>query len=109
MVQHDGAVDYHCDGLEAEGGICPQEKFPILWPEHFTLWKIFMKALPGLMDGMGGFNYGAIESTFNLMGIEQKYREKLFNDIMKLVNVIQKEREKRRENAQGQNTQGIIK
>jgi len=55
--------------------------------------------MPGLMDGMGGFNYTAIQVTFDNTGIKQELRPRLFPLMVKLINVIQSERARRKKNA----------
>lgn len=53
--------------------------------------------LPGLTNGMGGFDYTAIRVTFDMEGVDQKYRPNLFSKIVKLINVIKAEQKKREE------------
>lgn len=50
------------------------------------------------MDGMGGFNYTAIQVTFDMNGIGQESRPCLFSKIVKLINVIKSEQRKKNEN-----------
>lgn len=64
-----------------------------------------MNMLPGLMTDMGGFDYRAIETVFEIEQVDQKHRKKYFDQILKLINVIKKEREKRREEKNGQGQQ----
>lgn len=100
VVQGDGAVDYQCDGLEAENGICPQGKIPVLWPEHHDTWRLFLMMYPGLITDIG-FNYGAIESVFEIEEIENKYRKRIFDDVLKLINIVKAERGKRTNDGKG--------
>jgi hypothetical protein len=47
------------------------------------------------MNGMGGFDYAAIQVTFDMNGILQGCRPGLFLKIVKLMDVIRSEQKKR--------------
>lgn len=50
--------------------------------------------MSGLGNGMGGFDYTAIQVTFDSCGIEQELRPYYFTKIVKLIDIIRAEQKK---------------
>ena len=93
LIQKDqGGV--RCKGIDDEGGRCPDGKIPYLFPENHEIWDLFQMMLPGLRDGMGGYNYTAIQVTFDIYKVKQCHRQRMFKKIVKLIEVINAERAK---------------
>ncbi len=56
-----------------------------------------MMMLPGLIQERG-YNYTAIESVFEIEGIDRGRRRGIFQQVLKLLDVVSKERQKRTDN-----------
>ena len=83
VVQKDHG-EIKCLGLD-ESGICPEGKIPYLMQNNYEIWRLFRLMIPGIMNGMGGYDYVAIDVTFNQMGVVQEKRKKIFPLIIKLI------------------------
>lgn len=93
MVQKDkGGIT--CDGIESTGR-CPDGKIPYLHPANYQIWYLFQQMFRGLVWD-GGYDYGAIEVIFNGNAVNQDARPMMISQIIRLVEVLEVERQKRR-------------
>jgi hypothetical protein len=91
LVQADQG-EVTCEGLGPDG--CPEGKIPSLSLENQEIWSLFLLMFSGLVR-QDGFDYGAIQVVFDTCEIKKERRPKMLRQITLLIDVVNKEREKR--------------
>lgn len=90
MVQRDRGI-IKCNGLTL-AMICPEGKIPVLEPRNRELWSLFEQMLPGLIRGMGGYDYRAIRAVFAMNQVNEEAQRHMLPTIISLIDVIEKAR-----------------
>ena len=86
--QRDGFRDVKCDGIETVDA-CPTNEIPKLAPENEWFWSLFQRMLPGLPNGMGGWNFQVIELVMNLYQVPKGQRLIIWDKCMAVITVLQ--------------------
>jgi len=91
--------DVKCEGLAEAGGICPAKKIPTLHEDNRNIWRLITEMLPGLLIPDGGYDYKAIEVVFGIYNIPKANQQSIFTSVLRIIRVIDAERQARREKA----------
>ncbi len=87
--QRDGfRKNVKCDGIDTVDE-CPTKEVPKPSPENELFWQLFQRILPGLPNGMGGYNLEAIETVMNLYQVPEGQRPIIFDKCLAVITVIQ--------------------
>ena len=98
MVQIDKTGEVWCKSLTEAKGVCPRGMIPTLNRENHEIWNLFLLMLPGLQR-MEGYDYNAIRLVTDTREREtgKFLTMEMLADIIKLIRVLSKERQKRNE------------
>ena len=67
---------------------CPTKEVQKLAPANHTAVELFYKMLPGLQNGMGGWDYGAIREVFGIYRVSKGERPVLFDKVLIMIRAI---------------------
>lgn len=79
--------------------VCPTGEVPKLAAENKGFWFLFMRMLPGLMDGYGAFKFEAIKYVMDEYQVEPGQRPIIHEKclvVMSAIREIQEEEEEKR-------------
>lgn len=94
--QRDGYRPHvQCEGIESVKE-CPTGEVAVLAPENQKFWALFLRMLPGLVDGLGGFDYSAITTVMDVYGVPPGERLVIFDKALAVIYGIQEVREAER-------------
>ena len=62
---------------------------PELAPANQGFWQLFQRMLPGLPNGMGGYNLEAITTVMELYQVPEGQRPIIFDKCLAVITVIQ--------------------
>lgn len=94
--QKDGFTDVKCQGIE-HVEICPVGKVPKLNDENREFQKIFEDIEPGMHNGMGGFDYFAIDMV--LRRYDSAARDVIFAKCLVMIRAIMQVRKEKKANS----------
>ena len=68
---------------------CPTKEVPKPSPENERFWQLFQRMLPGLPNGMGGWNVQVIETVMNLYQVPPGQRPIIWDKCLAVITVLQ--------------------
>ena len=71
-------------------GKCPSGRIPYLEQANIEIWELFQAILPGVINGMGGYNYEAIRLVFESYNIGKEKWAEYTNKILLLLDVVRR-------------------
>jgi len=72
---------------------CPTKEVQKLLPANQRAVEFFYRMLPGLQNGMGGWDYGAIREVFDAYRVSKGERPVLFDKCLVMIEAIKRTRE----------------
>jgi hypothetical protein len=76
-----------CPGID-DVDECPTNEVPKLDPANSLAVELFYKMLPGIQNGMGGWDYGAITMVFDVCRVKEGERQALFDKCLVMIGAI---------------------
>lgn len=73
---------------------CDECEEPFLLPGNVFAWELILLAFPGLFDGFGGINYGAISYVMDLYAVPAWERQELYEKFLAVIAVAREKKPK---------------
>lgn len=88
LAQRDGLQKkVQCDGIETVDA-CPLGDVPKLSARNSLFWRFYIRCAPGLYNGMGGFDYGAVVHCLALYAVPHGLREPLMEKVLAVIGAL---------------------
>ena len=86
-AQDDEFKEVRCAGIDMVEE-CPEGRVPKLLPENLPAWQFFGRISPGLFNGWGGCDLGAIETGFRVYGVPPQARPHVMDKMLAIINAM---------------------